>query len=87
VVNTFLWAHRFNFHVTGKWDLAVEHRMLWQTEAADSFRQGPLVEIDREFYDYVRLGVGYNFTDFDDDLRTSAGYDTHGPFVRLTGKF
>ncbi|MBI3317409.1 MAG: hypothetical protein HYZ85_05365 [Candidatus Omnitrophica bacterium] len=86
-VSNFLWAHRFNFHVTRKWDVALEYRALWQREIADSLRHGPLVEIDREFYDYVRLGVGYNFTDFDDDLRRANNYNSHGPFVRLTGKF
>ena len=30
--------------------------------------------------------MGYNFTDFDDDL-TSLDYTAHGPFIRLTGKF
>jgi hypothetical protein len=85
-VNTFLWIHRFNFHVTRKWDLAAEYRMLFQTNAADSFKQGPLVEIDRELFDYIRLGIGYNFTDFDDDLRKVNDYSRNNFFVRLTGK-
>lgn len=87
VIDSLLLIHRFNFHVTRKWDLAMEYRALWQNEAADSLRHGALVEIDREFYDYVRLGLGYNFTNFDDDLRTTNDFDSHGPFVRLTGKF
>ncbi|MBN1688796.1 MAG: hypothetical protein JW893_06815 [Candidatus Omnitrophica bacterium] len=87
ILHNLLWAHRFNFHVTRKWDLALEYRFLWQFDAARTLKQGALVEIDREFYDYVRLGVGYNFTDFDDDLRKVNNYDTHGPFVRLSGKF
>ena len=60
---------------------------MFQSDAARNLRTGPLLEIDREFYDYVRLGAGYNFTHFDDDLRKSANYDAHGPFVRVTGKF
>jgi hypothetical protein len=87
IVNALLWVNRFNFHVTKKWDVAVEYRSLWQSEAADTLRQGGLIEIDREFYDYVRLGFGYNFTDFDDDLRDLNDLDSHGPFMRLTGKF
>lgn len=88
-LNSFLWAHRFNFHVTRKWDVALEYRILMQSNAADNLKHGALLEIDREIYDYVRLGVGYNFTDFSDDLRkpTNSSYSTHGPFVRLTGKF
>lgn len=87
VVNSFLWVNRLNFHVTRKWDVALEYRTLFQDEAADTVRHGSLVEVDREFYDYVRLGLGYNFTDFDDDLRSSNDYQAHGPFIRMTGKF
>ncbi len=86
-VDTYLVAHRFNFHVTRKWDVALEYRVLWQADVADSLRHGALAEIDREFYDYVRLGVGYNFTDFDDDLRVTNNVNSHGPFVRMSGKF
>lgn len=86
-LNSFLWAHRFNFHVTRKWDLALEYRVLLQGDIAESLQHGALIEVDREFYEYVRLGVGYDFTDFSDDLRKSNSYSSHGPFVRLTGKF
>jgi hypothetical protein len=86
-VNTFLTANRINFHVTRKWDLALEYRILMQSAALDTLKQGALVEIDREFYEYVRLGVGYNFTDFSDDLRYTNNFKSHGPFVRMTGKF
>ena len=86
-VNTFLTANRINFHVTRKWDLALEYRILMQSSALDTLKQGALVEVDREFYEYVRLGVGYNFTDFSDDLRNTNSFKSHGPFVRMTGKF
>ncbi len=86
-MNYILWANRFNFHVTRKWDLAMEYRSLYQWGGSEALRHGALVEVDREFYEYVRLGAGYNFTDFDDDLRKTNNYDSHGPFVRLTGKF
>ncbi len=87
VLHTFLWVNRFNFHVTRKWDIALEYRTLWQFDAAQTLKQGALAEIDREIYDYVRLGAGYNFTDFDDDLRKSNNINSHGPFVRMSGKF
>lgn len=85
--NTFLSANRINFHVTRKWDFAVEYRILWQSASLDTLKHGALVEIDREFYEYVRLGVGYNFTDFSDDLRDTNSFHSQGPFVRMTGKF
>ena len=86
-VNTFLTANRINFHVTRKWDIALEYRIRVEGSALDGFKQGALVEVDREFYEYVRLGVGYNFSDFSDDLRDSNDFKTNGPFVRMTGKF
>ena len=52
----------------------------------DELRHGPLVEVDRELYDTIRLGMGYNFTDFDDDLRNTNDFSRSGFFVRLTGK-
>ena len=86
-LNTFMWGHRFNFHVTRKWDVALEYRLLFQQNAAETFHQGALFEVDRELYDYVRLGVGYDFTDFNDDLREPNSFSSHGPFMRMTGKF
>ncbi len=85
--NSFLCANRVNFHVTRKWDIALEYRILWQSATLDSLKQGAVVEVDRELYEYVRLGVGYNFTDFSDDLRDVNSGRTQGPFVRMTGKF
>lgn len=87
MLHNFLWAHRFNFHVTRKWDVAAEYRFLWQSDLVKTLKHGTLLEVDREIYEYVRFGVGYNFTDFDDDLRKNNNYDSHGPFVRFTGKF
>ena len=83
----FLFAERFNVHVTRKWDVALEYRGLFQWGGSEAMKHGALIEVNREFYEYVRLGAGYNFTDFDDDLRKTNNYNSHGPFVRLTGKF
>jgi hypothetical protein len=86
---TYLWINRFNFHITRKWDFAAEYRILTQQGAGENLKHGVLVELDRELFDYTRVGIGYNFTEFDDDLRKKNSYQTmsRGPFVRLTGKF
>jgi len=88
-VYNYLLVNRINFHVTRKWDFGTEYRILTQQGAGQNLRHGALVEIDRELFDYTRIGVGYNFTDFDDDLRKVNSYQSfsQGPFVRLTGKF
>ena len=61
--------------------------MLWDFELPDAFKHGIVVEIDREFFEYVRLGLGYNFTHFDDDLRALNDISKHGFFTRVSGKF
>ncbi|OGX06189.1 MAG: hypothetical protein A3G87_02305 [Omnitrophica bacterium RIFCSPLOWO2_12_FULL_50_11] len=86
-IGNFLWVNRFNFHVIRKWDFVFEYRMLWGFELLEDLKQGVLLELDREILDYVRLGVGYNFTHFDDDLRFVNDYSRHGFFTRLSGKF
>jgi len=85
-IGTFLWVNRINYHITRKWDLGLEYRMLIQGRTADTFRHGPLIEIDRELYDYIRVGMGYNFTDFDDDLRSISDFRKNSLFFRLSGK-
>lgn len=86
-LNSMLWANRFNFHVTRKWDVATEYRILFQKDTADNQKHGALIEVDREIYEYVRVGAGYDFANFTDDLRKANNYSSHGPFVRMTGKF
>ncbi len=86
-VNSMLWATRLNFHVTRKWDIATEYRILFQKDTTDNQKHGALFEVDRELYEYVRVGAGYDFANFTDDLRKSNNYSSHGPFVRMTGKF
>jgi len=54
-----------------------------QKEAQD-VKRGFLIEASRSIAEYAQLGVGYNFTDFNDDL-TALDYTSQGPFIRLTG--
>ncbi len=82
-----LWISRLNFHITRKWDLAAEYRVRFSRVDADSNRQGLLVELDRELFEYIRLGVGFNFTDFGDDLDRGSNYNNRGFFCRMSGKF
>jgi len=35
----------------------------------------------------MSLTLGYNFTDFDDDLNNRDEYDRSGGFVRLEGRY
>jgi hypothetical protein len=50
----------------------------------DERRSGALVTVYRYFGKNFKVGVGYNFTDFSDDL-TDLSYDHHGLFFNLVG--
>jgi hypothetical protein len=80
-------VHRVNFHVTRKWDIALEYRIRFAREALHQKNQGFLIEVDRELFDHIRLGVGFNWTDFSDDIDRSTNYNNRGFFTRLSGKF
>jgi hypothetical protein len=43
------------------------------------------VGVDRHIYDHVRVGVGYNFTDFSDDS-IDLEYQNDGWFINFVGK-
>lgn len=79
------WAVRADYQIVRRWDVLVEVRELSIKEAHDS-RLGALVGVYRHFGDHVKLGLGYNFTDYSDDLG-DLSYDERGWFVNLIGKF
>ncbi len=76
---------RLRYHLLFNWDAVAEYRWLSVTESEDR-RQGVLVALYRHVGNNVKLGVGYNFTDFSDDL-SDFDYDNHGWFVNLLGKY
>lgn len=82
----FLWINRVNYHLTGQIDASLEYRMLTQSLANDS-RSGFLLEASYILEDYVRLGLGYNFTDFTDNELGDFSQDESGVFFRVTGQY
>ena len=84
--HTLLSIHRLNYHIFKQIDAAAEYRLLWQREARDS-RQGWLSEVTWEPISHLRLGVGYNFTDFSDDEFADNNYSVYGWFLRVQGKY
>ena len=47
-------------------------------------RSGALVAVYRYLGKHFKVGAGYNFTDFSDDL-TDLSYDHQGVFINLIG--
>jgi len=76
---------RADLHLVKKWDAVVEGRIL-DVEEAEDRRIGVLAALYRHVGDNVKVGVGYNFTDFSDDL-TDLSFDNSGVFVNLVSKF
>jgi hypothetical protein len=62
-----------------------EVRQLSVTEASDS-RLGALFGLYRHFGDNLKAGLGFNFTDFSDDLG-DLSYNERGWFLNVIGKF
>ena len=65
------------------WDAVIETRMLDMVDLGEK-RSGALVVVSRQLGDHVKLGIGYNFTNFSDDL-TDLSFDHQGGFLSLTG--
>ncbi|MDH3975102.1 MAG: OmpA family protein [Deltaproteobacteria bacterium] len=83
---TLLSIHRINLHITKTIDMGTEYRTLRQKEAKDE-RKGWLAELSWEAVEHLRMGVGYNFTDFSDNEFSDNSYSVEGPFVRLQAAF
>ncbi|WP_250464987.1 hypothetical protein [Microbulbifer litoralis] len=49
-------------------------------------RDGVLVGVDRDIAEHFRMGIGYNFTDFSDDL-TDFDYDQQGWYINFVGSY
>ncbi len=76
---------RADWHIVHRWDALVEGRALDLPDAKDRLG-GMLVGLYRHMGNYIKLGVGYNFSRFSDDL-TDLDYDHQGLFVNIIGKY
>jgi hypothetical protein len=76
---------RADVHVTKKWDLLLEGRALMSPEA-DTTDYGLVTSVSRHLGDNFKVGVGYNFGRFSDDLRDTT-LDDQGLFVNFVAKF
>lgn len=76
---------RLNWHLVRRWDLLAEGRVLMVEEAEDQ-RAGVLTAAHYHFGKHIKGGIGYNFTDFSDDL-TDLDYDSRGWFLNIVGKY
>ncbi|HEY9135312.1 MAG TPA: OmpA family protein [Pseudomonadales bacterium] len=80
-----LYVLRADWHFIHRWDALIEARLLDLPDAADQ-RSGFLLALYRHVGEHLKFGVGYNFTDFSDDL-TDLDFDSQGLFIKALGKF
>jgi uncharacterized repeat protein (TIGR01451 family) len=76
---------RADYRFFEKWEASLEGRLL-ELPDLDERRAGALTTLYRYFGDNLKAGLGYNFTDFSEDL-TDLSYDNHGIFFNLVGSF
>lgn len=96
--NTLLAALRVALHLVQMVDIAAEYRWI-NVDLLDQMEHGVLTELSVTISRYARIGVGYNFTSFNDDLfdvvpRGSGttladplSRNDHGFFVRVAGMY
>jgi uncharacterized repeat protein (TIGR01451 family) len=78
-----LFILRTDYRFLKDWEGTVEGRMLDLPDLNDR-KTGAVLTLHRYLGDHFKVGVGYNFTDFSDDL-TDLSYDHHGLFFNLVG--
>ncbi len=79
-----LYILRGDWHFTNRWDALMEGRLLDLPDAQDR-HSGVLLAMYRHVGKNFKIGGGYNFTDFSDDL-TDLSYRSQGLFINLVGK-
>ena len=77
-------AAQVRWEFADQWHSLAEYR--WLDVDDGGTRQGALLGVDRDIGRNFRVGVGYNFTEFSDDL-TNFDYDHKGWFLNLVGTY
>ena len=75
---------RADWHFLFRWDALLEGRLLVLPDAKDRL-SGVLLGLYRHLGNHFKVGVGYNFSKFSDDL-TDLDYNHQGLFINVIGK-
>lgn len=76
---------RADWHVVKNWDILFEGRVL-KTPEIETKQYGLLAAIYRHLGSNLKVGIGYNFGSFSDDV-SDLTYDDGGVFFNIVGKF
>ena len=77
-------AGQVRYELIERWHAMAEYR--WLDVKDGGTRKGWMAGLDRDIGRNFRIGAGYNFTDFTDDL-TDFDYDHRGWFVNFVGSY
>ncbi|MDR2100902.1 MAG: hypothetical protein LBP40_08790 [Campylobacteraceae bacterium] len=80
--STIFYAGQVRYDLLYDWHTLVEYRVLDVKDSGN--KEGYLIGIDKDITKNFRLGIGYNFTDFSDDLRI-LDYKSRGWFINAVG--
>lgn len=84
--DVYLLAVSSSYHLMNSWDLMAEYH--WKADRnSDDVLQGALVSVNKLIGKNLKLGIGYNFSDFNDDLVHKDDYEAHGFFINMLGTF
>jgi flagellar motor protein MotB len=78
-----LYIVRIDWHFRQEWEGMIEGRALEMPDLNET-RSGALVAIYRHLGKHVKAGLGYNFTNFSEDL-TDMSFKSHGIFMNVVG--
>jgi len=78
-----LYIVRIDWHFRQEWEATVEGRALEMPDLNQT-RSGALIAFYRHLGKHVKAGVGYNFTNFSEDL-TDMSFKSHGIFMNVVG--
>jgi flagellar motor protein MotB len=78
-----LYIVRVDWHFRQEWEGMIEGRAL-EIPDLNETRSGALVALYRHFGKHVKAGLGYNFTNFSEDL-TDMSFKSHGIFMNVVG--
>ena len=83
--DAYLGVARAEYHLIKRWEALAEARIL-KSDLADTEQFGALVGLYRHVGDNLKVGGGYSFSEFSDDL-TDFDNESDGFFVNVVGKF
>jgi len=81
--NANLYVLRGDYRFRENWEVLLETRMLDMPDLSER-RTGALAAVSYYLGDHFKIGLGYNFTDFSDDL-TDLSFDNQGLFLNING--